>query len=123
MKGQLISNVALPCSKARRAWSSLALASDGSAAGEWASLAMMSAACWAGGPSVTLSPFRIDPPADWTRELNQTVTPSYCAPWISMYGAFLIFEAVSMSPVHVSGGLLTRSLRYQSSCVLEFAGA
>ena len=26
----------------------------------------------------------IVPPADWTSELNQTTTPSYCAPWISM---------------------------------------
>ena len=61
------------------------------------------------------------PPADCTSELNHTTTPSYCAPWISM--CVLSFVAWSISSDQVVGGELTLSLRYQSSCVFEFAGA
>src|SRR3954466_391766 len=63
------------------------------------------------------------PPPETTSELNQTVVPSYWAPWISMRPALGRFEACAISPSHVSAGLATRSLRYQSSCVLVFAGA
>ena len=47
---------------------------------------MIDRALTAGAPSVTLvaSGFRIVPPALATIVLNQTVMPSYCAPWISM---------------------------------------
>ena len=40
-----------------------------------------------------------------------------------MRPAFGIFEAVSIISSHVLGGVLTRSLRYQSSWVFVFAGA
>ena len=47
---------------------------------------MIDRALTAGAPSVTLvaSGFRAVPPALATIVLNQTVAPSYCAPWISM---------------------------------------
>ena len=47
---------------------------------------MIVSAFTAGGPRVTLvaSGFRIVPPALATIVLNQTVPPSYWAPWISM---------------------------------------
>ena len=47
---------------------------------------MSASAMVAGGPSVTLvaSGFRIVPPALAFIVLNQTVAPSYWAPWISM---------------------------------------
>ena len=65
----------------------------------------------------------IVPPADATSELNHTVVPSYCAPWISMRPALGSDSACLMRPSHVVAGFLTRSLRYQSSCVFVFAGA
>ncbi len=40
-----------------------------------------------------------------------------------MRPALGIFTAMSIMSDHVSGGVWTRSLRYHSSCVLEFAGA
>ena len=47
---------------------------------------MSARALTAAGPSVTLvaEGFRTVPPALFTIVLNQTVAPSYCAPWISM---------------------------------------
>ena len=36
---------------------------------------------------------------------------------------FGILTAMSIISDHVLGGVCTRSLRYQSSCVFEFAGA
>src|SRR5919199_20119 len=116
MNGQLIWKADLPDSKASRFWSSFELAKDGSAAGEWASLAMILAASSACGPRVTLVPLTIEPPADCTSALNHTVAPSYCAPWISRYGACFNFEAASISWLQVVGGFLTRSLRYHSNC-------
>ena len=70
---------------ARRFWSSIWLGREGSAAGEFASSRMTVAACTAGGPregSVALG-LRMVPPALLMSELNQTVRPSYWAPWIS----------------------------------------
>src|SRR5919197_4464405 len=105
-----------------RAWSSLVALSDGSPALEVARRFMILAAVRPGWPNVTLSPETIEPPADATSELNQTTTPSYWAPWISMKFALASLEAWSMRPSHVLAGLETRSLRYQSSCVLVLAG-
>src|SRR4051794_22122672 len=65
----------------------------------------------------------IVPPADATSELNHTVVPSYCAPWISIRPACDRLVACLMSPSQVVAGFLTRSLRYQSSWVLVLAGA
>src|SRR4051812_16764366 len=84
---------------------------------------MIAAARWPGAPSVTLLPATIVPPADCTRALNQTVVPSYWAPWISIRPAFGRLDAWAMRPSQVDAGFLTRSLRYQSSCVLLLAGA
>src|ERR1700754_964204 len=106
-----------------RAWSSFVALSDGSPAFEVASVFMILAAVKPGGPSVTLLPSTIVPPADCTSELNQTTTPSYCAPWISMKLALGSRDACRMRPSHVLAGLGTRSLRYQSSCVFVLAGA
>jgi hypothetical protein len=67
----------------------------------------------AGWPSVTCVPLTIVPPADCTSELNQTTTPSYCAPWISM--CVLSRVASSIRSDQVLGTCLTLSLRYQSN--------
>src|SRR6476661_3064215 len=106
-----------------RVWSSFAALSDGSAADDVARRRMIFAALSHASDGVALSPLMIDPPADATSALNHTVTPSYCAPWISMSPLDFSFSAWSMIPSHVLAGFGTRSLRYQSSCVLEFAGA
>ena len=61
------------------------------------------------------------PPALASRVLNQTTTPSYCAPWISMrWGLPSLaswIESLIISS-QVAGGLGTRSERYQSNWVL-----
>ena len=71
---------------ASRFWSSIWTGSDGSAATEVASFFMVpSAVCHAWlGAAFALDGVRMLPPALATRVLNQTVTPSYCAPWISI---------------------------------------
>ncbi len=76
----------MPASIASRFWFSIWTDSDGSAAGESASCFMTDRALTAGAPrdgAVALA-FRMLPPALATMVLNQTVAPSYCAPWISM---------------------------------------
>ena len=71
---------------ASRFWFSICTLRDGSAAVEVASCFMTDRALTAGAPRVTwvASGFRVVPPALDTIVLNQTVVPSYCAPWISM---------------------------------------
>ena len=71
---------------ASRFWFSICTSSEGSAAVEVAICFMIVSAFTAGAPRVTLlaSGFRIVPPALATIVLNQTVPPSYWAPWISM---------------------------------------
>src|SRR3954449_2069441 len=123
MNGEVTWKAAAPCSKAWRFWSSFCALSDGSAAFDVPSLCMMRAAFSQAGPGVGLLLTTMVPPPEATSELNQTVVPSYCAPWISMRPAFGRAEACAMSPSHVVAGCLTRSLRYQSSCVLVLAGA
>src|SRR5215831_8810444 len=99
---------------ASRFWSSIWTGSDGSAATEVASFFMVpSAVCHAlPGAACALDGVRMLPPALATRVLNQTVTPSYCAPWFSSCSASLIISS------QVLGGFGTRSERYHSSWVL-----
>lgn len=112
---------------ASRFWSSVWLGSDGSAAGETARSRMMPAARTAGAPSegAVASALRIDPPALATSVLNQTVSPSYWAPWTSIrWGlpAFARARAASSIPAQVVGGSGTRSDRYHSSWTLVLYG-
>ncbi len=76
----------MPASIASRFWFSICTGSDGSAAGEVASSFMIDRALTAGAPRAGLVAFafRMLPPALATMVLNQTVMPSYWAPWISM---------------------------------------
>ena len=76
----------MPASIASRFWFSICTDSDGSAAVESASCFMIDSALTAGAPSdgAVAVAFRTLPPALATIVLNQTVAPSYCAPWISM---------------------------------------
>ena len=76
----------MPASIASRLSFSICTASDGSAPAEVASCFMIDRAFTAGAPRVTLVAvgFRTVPPALFTIVLNQTVLPSYWAPWISM---------------------------------------
>ena len=71
---------------ASRFWSSICTPSDGSADDELASVFMIVSALSAGGPSLAAVEvaFRMLPPALATSVLNQTTTPSYWAPWISI---------------------------------------
>ena len=71
---------------ASRFWSSICTGSDGSAAFDVASRFMVFKAVTAGGPSDACCEFgvRMLPPALATMVLNQTVVPSYWAPWISI---------------------------------------
>src|SRR3954449_3375711 len=123
MNGEVTWKAAAPCSKAWRFWSSFCALSDGSAAFDVPSLRMMRAAFSHAGLGVGLLLTTIVPPPPATSELNHTVVPSYWAPWISMRPAFGSAEACAIRPSHVAAGFLTRSLRYQSSCVFVFAGA
>src|SRR3954451_14283577 len=123
MNGELTWKAAPPDSKAWRFWSSFCALSDGSAALEVPSLCMIRAALSHAGLGVGLLLTTMAPPPPATRELNHTVVPSYCAPWISMRPALGSDSACLMRPSHVVAGFLTRSLRYQSSCVLVLAGA
>src|SRR3954451_10358309 len=122
MNGELTWKAASPCSKAWRFWSSFCALSDGSVAFDVPSLCMIRAAFCHAAPGVGLLLTTMVPPPEATSELNQTVVPSYCAPWISMRPALGRAEACAMSPSQVPAGFLTRSLRYQSSCVLVLAG-
>src|SRR5258708_24082973 len=88
---------------------------------------MIDRALTAGAPSVTLaaSGFRLVPPALATIVLNQTVVPSYCAPWISIRCGLPCLASCSASAIicaQVVGGVGTRSEGYQSSWVLVLAG-
>src|SRR6266498_4094794 len=99
----------------------------GSAAVELASCFMIDRALTAGAPSVILvaSGFSTVPPALDTIVLNQTVAPSYCAPWISMRCALpslASFSASAIISAQVAGGFGTRSDRYHSSWVLVLSG-
>src|SRR5260370_19569663 len=80
-----------------------------------------------GALSVTLdaSGFSSVPPALETIVLNQTVPPSYCAPWISMRCGLPCLASCSASEIisaQVVGGVGTRSDRYHSSWVLVLSG-
>src|SRR5260370_12510933 len=99
----------------------------GSAAGEAASCFMIDRALTAGAPSVTLvaSGFRIVPPALATIVLNQTVVPSYCAPWISIRCGLPCLARCSASALiraQVVGGAGFWAGRYPRSPVLRWAG-
>src|ERR1700722_18913942 len=112
---------------ASRFWFSICTSSDGSAADEVASCFMIDRALTAGAPSVTLfaSGLRIVPPALATIVLNQTVAPSYWAPWISMRWGLPALASCSASAsicAQVVGGFGTRSERYHSSWVLLLSG-
>src|ERR1700730_18153437 len=101
---------------ASRFWFSICTGSDGYAAGPLASCFMIDRALTAGAPSVTLvaSGFRIVPPALDTIVLNQTVAPSYCAPWISIrcgLPALASWIESLIISVQVAGGVGTRSER------------
>src|SRR5438105_12099328 len=108
-------------------WSSCCTASEGSEAGECASLDMICSAFKAGAPSdgAVLLGFSTLPPALATSVLNQTVTPSYWAPWISIRCGLPWRASCSASLIiwaHVVGGVGTRSERYHSSWVLVLYG-
>ena len=108
---------------ASRFWSSICTPSDGSAEDELASVFMIDSALTAGAPSWAFVEvgFRMLPPALATSVLNQTTTPSYWAPWISIRcGLPCLASAWASANIcaHVLGGVLTRSERYQSSWVL-----
>ena len=65
------------------------------------------------------------PPALEIRVLNQTVVPSYCAPWISIRCGLPSLASCSASVIiwsQVAGGVFTRSSRYHSSWVLLLYG-
>ncbi len=112
---------------ASRFWSSIWFGSEGSAATESARSCITVAAATAGAPSegACASGVRIEPPALVTRVLNQTVSPSYWAPWISTRCG-LPSRASSCARASISaqvpGGVGTKSSRYQSSWVLELYG-
>ena len=94
------------------AWSSLALDIEGSAAGEMASFFITSSAATAGGPSAAFSGLaRIWPPAEPRSELNQTVSPSYCAACTSIFPLAPSFWPWASISAHVLGGFGTKSLR------------
>src|SRR5262249_50739548 len=108
---------------ASRFVSSICTGSDGSAAGDVARRFMMLRAFTAGAPSETCCAFGVNtpPPALASRVLNQTVTPSYWAPWISIRCGLPCLASASASliiSVQVLGGDFTRSERYHSSWVL-----
>src|SRR4051794_37689010 len=88
---------------------------------------MISAAVFVDGPPrILLSRLRMPPPAESTRELNQTVRPSFLAPCSSMacgLPSLSSLIASSIISVHVLRGVGTRSLRYHSSWVWELIGA
>src|SRR5260370_19372109 len=88
---------------------------------------MIDSAVTAGALSVTLvaSGFSTVPPALETIVLNQTVPPSYCAPWISMRCGLPCLASCSASEIisaQVVGGVGTRSDRYHSRWGLVFSG-
>ena len=61
------------------------------------------------------------PPALETMVLNQTVVPSYWAPWISIRCGLPCLASASASLIissQVLGGVFTRSERYHRSWVL-----
>ena len=88
---------------------------------------MTPSAVTAGGPSDTCwaSAVRTLPPALASMVLNQTVTPSYWAPWISIRCGLPSLASCSESAIiwaQVVGGVVTRSDRYHSSWVLVLSG-
>src|ERR1700746_744494 len=112
---------------ASRFWSSICTPSDGSADDELASVCMMFSARTAGAPSLAAVEvaFRMLPPELATSVLNQTTTPSYWAPWISIRcGLPCLARAWASVNIcaQVLGGVFTRSDRYQSSWVLLLYG-
>src|SRR6516165_5853183 len=112
---------------ASRFWSSICTGSDGSAAVDVASRFMIFKPSTAGVPSEAFVPsgVRMLPPALATRVLNQTVVPSYWAPWISIRCGLPCFASASASLIiwfQVVGGVFTRSDRYHSSWVLLLYG-
>src|SRR6201986_2235272 len=69
--------------------------------------------------------FRMLPPELATSVLNQTTTPSYWAPWISIRCGLPSLASCCASAnicAHVLGGVFTRSDRYHSSWVLLLYG-
>ena len=117
---------ALPASNASRAGSSSEVVIAGSAASEVESLPMISSAFSVGpwGRSISSGLFRMWPPADSTSALNQTTSPSYLSAWTSirpLSGPSLTPSSIISS--QVLGAFGTRSLRYQSSSVLDHNGA
>src|ERR1700685_2510928 len=88
---------------------------------------MIDRALTAGSPSVTFVAvgFRMVPPSLATNVLNQTVTPSYCAPWISIRCALPSFFSCAASAnicAQVLGGFGTSAELYHSSWVLLLSG-
>ena len=88
---------------------------------------MIVSAVMAGLPSATCVASGVStlPPALASMVLNQTVAPSYCAPWISIRCGLPSFASLIESLiiwVQVFGGVLTRSERYHSSWVLVLSG-
>src|ERR1044072_367989 len=112
---------------ASRFWSSIWLGREGSAAGDFARFRMIPAARTAGGPreGAVAVALRMEPPALLISVLNQTVRPSYWAPWISTKcGLPCRARAPAMASIsaQVLGGVGTRSLRYHRSWVLVLYG-
>src|SRR5262249_33072515 len=100
---------------------------DGSAATDVASLFMILSAVMAGLPSATCAASGVStlPPALASIVLNQTVAPSYCAPWISIRCGLPCLASLIASliiSVQVFGGVLTRAERYHRNWVLVLSG-
>jgi hypothetical protein len=110
-----------PDSNPWRASSSLLVAMPGGAA-FLARFCMISAAREVVSSTLTL-PFwsTIEPPAPAISELTHTVRPSYWLPCTSIDFPWRLASAIISS--QVAGGVLTRSLRYQRSWVLEVNGS
>ena len=98
----------------------------GSAAEEVESLPITASArsVSACGRSSSSGPLSTWPPAEASIWLNQTTRPSYLLPctWI-LFSSAGSPSATWIISSQVFGGCLTRSLRYQSSSVLDHSGA
>ena len=95
----------------------------GGAAGELASLLSISAARFAVSfTSTSPCSLTIWPPAPAISALIHTTRPSYWALWTSTAVPLSTASSIISSQVKSSGGASTRSLRYQSSCVLLVCG-
>src|SRR3954447_14399916 len=114
-----------PDSKPRRAVSSVDVSMLGAATGERAIVPIAASAAWVfcGSSAILSGPDRIDVPAEAIIALAHTTRPSYllACSWISPL-AGPICSAILTISAQVFGACLTRSLRYQSSCVLDQIG-